>query len=122
MSSKKNEEQNSAPAANAPLDPSLQIQVDDYDAVVTYANYCRVTTTPEELVIDFALNTQTQVSDTPAPPINLKNRVVLNFYTAKRLLHALSMSVQRHEAAFGVLEVNVQKRLENQRRMQQRSK
>ena len=41
----------------------------------------------------------------------MKQRVVLNFYTAKRLLHALHVSVQRHEEVFGTLEVDVQKRV-----------
>jgi hypothetical protein len=35
----------------------------------------------------------------------------MNFYTAKRLLAALQMSVQRHEDTFGELELDVQKRL-----------
>jgi hypothetical protein len=37
---------------------------------------------------------------------------VLNFFTAKRLAVALQMAVQRHEAAFGNLETDVQKRLQ----------
>ena len=107
MSPRKKEEQ----------DPPVQNVVNDFDAEVTYANFCRVTATPEEMIIDFALNTQ--VSETPADPIHLRNRVVMNFFTAKRLLHALSLSIQRHELAFGPVEVNVQKRLETQRLSQQ---
>ncbi|MBQ1456707.1 MAG: DUF3467 domain-containing protein [Thermoguttaceae bacterium] len=107
MSTRKKEEQ----------DLPVQNVVNDFDAEVTYANFCRVTATPEEMIIDFALNTQ--VSETPADPIHLRNRVVMNFFTAKRLLHALSLSIQRHEAAFGQVEVNVQKRLETQRLSQQ---
>jgi hypothetical protein len=42
--------------------------------------------------------------------------VIINYYTAKRLLHALSLSVQRHEAVFGVLETDIQKRLKPQQR------
>ena len=34
-----------------------------------------------------------------------------NYYTAKRMLHALQLTVQRHEATFGVLETDVQKRV-----------
>ncbi len=47
----------------------------------------------------------------PTEPINISERIVLNYYTAKRLLAALHMSVQRHEAAFGVLETDMQKRV-----------
>ena len=45
-------------------------------------------------------------------PIEIAERIVMNYYTAKRMLAALQMSVQRHEGAFGVLEINVQKRLQ----------
>lgn len=37
----------------------------------------------------------------------------MNFYTAKRLMHALGMAVQRHEQAFGQLELDVNKRVSN---------
>ena len=45
-------------------------------------------------------------------PLVITQRIVVNYYTAKRLLAALQMSVQRHEAAFGVLETDVQKRVQ----------
>jgi hypothetical protein len=47
----------------------------------------------------------------PSEPIQIAERIVLNYYTAKRLLGALHMSVQRHESAFGNLETDVQKRV-----------
>ena len=47
----------------------------------------------------------------PTKPIVVNQRIILNFFTAKRLLHALQLSVQRHEAFFGVLETDVQKRV-----------
>ena len=74
-----------------------------------YSNYCRVTGTPEELILDCCLSTNPQ----PGQVVELKvqNRIVLSFYTAKRLLAALHMAVQRHESAFGVLETDVSKRL-----------
>ncbi|HZT82384.1 MAG TPA: DUF3467 domain-containing protein [Gemmataceae bacterium] len=74
-----------------------------------YTNWCRVTGTPEELVLDFGLNTQ--MGQAPAEAIKLTNRVVMNFYTAKRLLLALNAAIQRHEQVFGVLEVDIQKRV-----------
>jgi hypothetical protein len=86
-----------------------QIQVDDSKALASYANFCRVTGTPEELIIDFALNPQPM--GIPDGAIQITQRIVVNFYTAKRLLAALGMSVQRHEQAFGNLETDVQKRV-----------
>jgi len=86
-----------------------QVQVDDANAVTSYANFCRVTGTPEELIIDVGLNSQPIGPQTES--IRINQRLVLNYFTAKRLLAALQMSVQRHEAAFGVLETDVQKRV-----------
>ena len=86
-----------------------QIKVDDSKAHACYANFCRVTGTPEEIIIDFALNQQPMGAI--SEPLVITQRLVTNYYTAKRLLHALALSVQRHEAAFGVLETNVQKRI-----------
>ncbi len=93
-----------------PVQQQQQIQVDDSNAVCSYANFCRVTGSPEELIVDFGLNSQP--TGVPTDPIQIKQRIVVNFFTAKRLLAALHMSVQRHEAAFGVLETDVQKRLQ----------
>ena len=74
-----------------------------------YANFCRVTGTPEELVLDFGLNTTMQ--PVPAEPVKLTHRLVVNFFTAKRLLMALSMAVQQHEQVYGVLETDITKRV-----------
>ncbi len=87
----------------------VQIQIDDSKVVASYANFCRVTGTPEELIIDFGLNPQP--FGVPTEPIPVSQRIITNFYTAKRMLHALTLTVQRHEATFGVLETDVQKRV-----------
>jgi hypothetical protein len=89
--------------------PSPQIQIDDSKAIANYSNFCRVTGTPEELIIDFGLNPQP--FGVPTEPIAVTQRIVTNFYTAKRMLQALHMTIQRHEATFGVLETDVQKRV-----------
>ncbi len=44
-------------------------------------------------------------------PVEITQRIVLNFFTAKRLLHALHVSVQRHEEVFGMIETDIQKRV-----------
>lgn len=96
-----------APGAAA---QSPQIQIDDSKTSATYANFCRITGTPEELIIDFGLNPQP--FGVPTEPIPITQRIVTNFYTAKRMLHALQLTVQRHEATFGVLETDVQRRVQ----------
>ncbi|WP_413433038.1 DUF3467 domain-containing protein [Crateriforma spongiae] len=99
-----------APAAEkAQTQQPVQVQVEDDHAVATYANFCRVTGSPEELIVDFGLNPQP--IGVPKDPIQVKQRIILNFYTAKRLLAALQMSVARHESVFGVLETDINKRV-----------
>ena len=86
----------------------MQVEIDDSKVMALYANFCRVTGTPEELIIDFGLNPQP--FGVPTHPIPVTQRIITNFYTAKRMLHALQLTIQRHEATFGVLETDVQKR------------
>ena len=86
-----------------------QVEIDDSKVMALYANFCRVTGTPEELIIDFGLNPEP--FGVPSRPIPVTQRIITNFYTAKRMLHALQLTIQRHEATFGVLETDVQKRV-----------
>ena len=88
---------------------SRPITVDETKAISCYANFCRVTGSPEELIIDFGMNAQPMGANDR--PIDISQRIVLNFYTAKRLLHALHISVQRHEEVFGNIETDIQKRV-----------
>jgi hypothetical protein len=111
-----------APAAAAPRQPAEQqqtqqrVEIDDSEIVASYANFCRVTGTPEELIIDFGLNSEPM--GVPKDPLKINQRIITNYFTAKRMLHALQLSVQRHEAAFGALEVDVRKRLTPSARQQ----
>ena len=77
-----------------------------------YTNFCRVSVTPEELVLDFGLNTQ--MTPTPNEPIKLSHRVVMNFYTAKRLLGALMNVINQYENTYGALELDFQRRMRPQ--------
>ena len=103
-----------APAAAPQQQQQVQVEVDDAHVTATYSNFCRVTGSPEELIIDFGLNPQPV--GIPKGAIPVTQRVIVNYYTAKRLLHALSLSVQRHETVFGVLETDIQKRVKPQAR------
>lgn len=87
-------------------------KVDESKLVAAYANFCRVTGTPEELIVDFGLNAQPLGATNE--PIAVTERVVMNYFTAKRLLQALGASVARHESVFGPLETDVLKRAAKQ--------
>jgi hypothetical protein len=102
------------PAPEAQQSPAqqqqrVQLEIDDSKVMATYANFCRVTGTPEEMIIDFGLNPQPV--GVPTHPIPVNQRIITNFYTAKRMLRALELTIQRHEATFGVLETDVQRRV-----------
>jgi hypothetical protein len=94
---------------SAPQMQQAQPVVEGPNLLPTYANFARVTGSPEELVLDFGLNPTPFGS--PSTPVKVSERLVLNYYTAKRLWAALGMALQRHEQAFGVLETDVNKRV-----------
>ena len=75
-----------------------------------YANFYRVTGTPEELIIDLGLSPELH-SPALTKPVMVTQRIIVSYFTAKRMLQALAMTVQRHEQTFGVLETDVQKRV-----------
>ena len=92
---------------NAPA--AAQLLIDDSRASADYANFCRLLNTPEELLIDFGFNLQPMTAAGQSAQIT--QRVATGWHTAKRLLQVLQMSVARHEAAFGVIETDVQRRI-----------
>ena len=74
-----------------------------------YANIVRVAGLPAELVLDFGLNPQ-PFGSSPLP-VKVSQRMVMNYFTAKRLWLALGAFLQRHEQAFGPVEIDVTKRV-----------
>jgi len=89
--------------------PPVPFKFDDAKVKASYANFCRVTGTPEEVIVDFGLNPQPV--GLPSQAIAVTDRIVMNFYSAKRMLLALQATIERHEKAFGVLETDVSKRV-----------
>ena len=100
-----------APAQGAPAAEGQQqtLIVDDSSVNAGYANFCRVSSTPEELILDLGLNPNPYATGEVTVPVG--QRIIMNHFTAKRLLSALSMALQRHEQAFGVLETDVRRRV-----------
>jgi hypothetical protein len=90
----------------------MQLPVDISDLKTIYANFFRVVGTFEELIIDTGLHTQQQTAQGTMEPVRLNARLVLNYYTAKRLLLALQQAVSLHERRFGLIEPDVRKRMQ----------
>ena len=96
-----------APAGETAAQPQpVQIPIDSEHMVSTYANFFRVTGTPEEIVLDFGLNTQQMTAAGTPEAVKLTQRLTMSFYTAKRLLGLLSSIVQQVENSYGALELD----------------
>jgi hypothetical protein len=102
------------PAAGNPAQGPHTLECDDSNAPALYCNFARVTGTPEEVIVDCGLNPEPM--GIPRAPIKVSQKIVMNYYTAKRMLGALQIAIQRHEAVFGALETDVNKRARGQGR------
>src|SRR5262245_31116731 len=82
--------------------------LNEKDAHAAYSNFARVTATAEEVIIDFCLNPNPFAQG--RQELTVTQRLIMNFYTAKRLLTALAMTLQRHEQNFGAIELDIRRR------------
>ena len=98
-----------APVVESPQQQTLTVE--DTHSAASYANFCRVSSTPEELILDLGLNPNPFAQGSVT--IHVGQRIIMNHFTAKRLLQALAMTLQRHEQAFGTLETDVMRRLKS---------
>jgi len=95
----------------------VRLRIDERDLRTTYANAFRTNGTADEIMLDLGLNLLSQPTGeetTPEIVFKVNERVVLNYYAAKRLAIALSQLIHRHEEQFGELELDVSKRAKNQ--------
>lgn len=93
-----NEEQSIPSSENQ----QIRLQLDESQVDASYANLCFVSSTPEEVILDFALN-KNPLNRAGDYNIRISQRLVLTPYTAKRLASLLSSTIQRHEQHFGPL-------------------
>ena len=91
----------------------VQLRIDEAKMETCYANAFRTNGTAEEVMLDFGLN----VAMPGATPdvqqqilFQVNQRVILNYYSAKRLAVALGQLIRRHEQQFGEIELDVAKR------------
>ena len=107
----------------------IRLRVDERNMNTSYANAFRTNGTAEEVLLDFGLNLVVPGTMPPAPAeggdqaqqqaqqqaqpeimFQINDRVILNYYSAKRLAITLSQLIRRHEEQFGELELDVSKR------------
>ena len=101
----------------------IQVRIDERNMETTYANAFRTNTTAEEVMVDFGLNLltrapqQQQEGGEQQPgeiQFKVNERVVMNYYTAKRLALTLGQVIRRHEQQFGELKLNAADRRQGQ--------
>ena len=91
----------------------IRVRVDEQNMKTSYANAFRTNGTAEEVMLDFGLNLVNPAApqqDVQEITFRVSERVILNYYSAKRLAITLSQLIRRHEEQFGELELDVAKR------------
>lgn len=71
-----------------------------------YANVCNVTSTREEVVLNFGINKAWE-RGAQELEIELTNRLILSPYAAKRLALMLNKLVDEYESRYGKLDIEV---------------
>jgi hypothetical protein len=90
----------------------VRLRMDERNMTTSYANAFRTNGTAEEVMLDFGINLVApgQEKDQPEIVFQVNDRVILNYYSAKRLAITLSQLIRRHEDQFGELELDMSKR------------
>ncbi len=91
----------------------VRLRVDERDMRAAYANAFRTNGSAEEVVLDFGLNQVNVAADQQDQSeivFRVTERIIMNYYSAKRLAITLSQLIRRHEEQFGELELDVTKR------------
>ena len=96
---------------NRPTDiQQPQIQVDNSNLKSSYANVVGIAANINEVYLTFGLNTD-PYNPAPAEPVRLDSRVVMTPDAAKRLCLNLNATLAAFEQRFGVIELDLQKRI-----------
>jgi len=90
----------------------VQLRIDEQSMTTHYANAFRTNATAEEVMLDFGINLPNPAAKPDQPEIifRISDRVVLNYFSAKRLAITLGQVIRRYEEQFGELELNVANR------------
>jgi hypothetical protein len=95
--------------AAEPVPKTAETTLDKKALVTVFGGDCRVKWTRSEFLLDVDPN-----PPGTAGPMKARLRLVLTPFTAKRLRTALSTTIQRHEAMFGVVEAPKSKEPQNE--------
>ena len=91
----------------------VRVRIDESNVKTSYASGFRPVATAEEVIMDFGLNLARLTGDKETPyevVFQANNRVIMNYYSTKRLVLALGQIIRRYEEKFGELELNAANR------------
>jgi uncharacterized protein DUF3467 len=98
----------------------VRLRVDHTGMVTNYANAFKTNATSEEVIVDLGLNMVVanpqgkQGEDVVGDILfQVNNRLILNYYTAKRLALSLGQLVRGYEEKFGELKLNAADRAQD---------
>jgi len=94
----------------------IRVGMDERNMKTSYANMFRTNAGADEVMLDFGLNVVNPAREQQQQPdiiFQVNDRIILNYYSAKRLAITLSQLIRRHEEQFGELELDVAKRRKN---------
>lgn len=112
MSDKKEETKKPEPATQAPAKAAgqTQVQVDASAMKTNYANVVGIAANINEVYLSFGVNSD-PYNPAPSEPVKLDNRVIMTPDAAKRLCLNLNATLAAFEQRFGVIELDLQKRI-----------
>jgi len=82
--------------------PGQQIRLDTSNLKSSYCNVCNATSTREEIVLNFGINTNWDLGQ-PDLDVQLQHRIILSPFAAKRLQELMTKLISEHEARYGEL-------------------
>ncbi len=89
----------------------VRIRIDETGMRTDYANAFRSSETAEEVILDFGMNSvRPAQQEQPEIVFKANERIIMNYYSAKRLTIALGQLIRRYEQQFGELQLDVAKR------------
>ena len=91
----------------------IRVHIDERNLQTSYASGFRPVATAEEVMLDFGLNIIRPSADKQGEReiiFQANNRIVINYYSAKRMALALGHIIRRYEQEFGEIELNAAKR------------
>jgi hypothetical protein len=91
----------------------IRVRIDERSLQTNYVSGFRPTMTAEEVILDFGLNLIRPTGNKEEPHevvFQASSRLIMSYFSAKRLAVALAQIIRRYEQQFGQVELNAAKR------------